>query len=258
MTEAQAIAALTSWSLAFARVAPLVWITPFLGGRAVPAPARAALAIVLASCAAPRVTVSFDPSLVGLAVLLAREVALGAALGFGAAVVFHAATAAGAALDQTRGAPLADAMAPVLGDRSTPLGQLCFQLVVLVFCQLGGPALVMASVQASFEVFPPGPSAWPSFASSVQRVGEALRVALGLVLPGLFAALLVDFVFGVSNRMAPALNAYFLALGAKSLVVIAILAATMLALVGGTPQLVAPVLRDAHAWTRGESGVGLE
>lgn len=237
------------FALTLARVLPIVVLAPFLGGRATSPAVRVGLAAGVAALALPHAPPPSGEEWltpIPFVALIFVEAARGLALGFAAALVFWLAESAGRALDIARGANLAEVQAPALGHRASPLGQLVSLLLLVVFCRLDGPSRFLASVFESFRLVPVGGSTSsptvPLDAGTVERLvvhfGDLTRAVLGLVLPGLAAALLVDLVFGAFNRIAPALNAYFLALGGKALAVVAMLALTLTVVAAEAPALI--------------------
>jgi len=218
--------ALAFFGLVLARILPVVFLAPFLGGRFVPAPARVGVALVLAAFVFPtaRPSAASASAPAGLEWVLSagHELARGTVLGLLAALLFWAVESAGRALDVIRGANQVEAQLPAMAHRVSPLANLHFQLTLVVFCRTGGDHRFIEAIVQSFEALPLGAKPWslddpaPLFIVIVTHWGALLASALGLVLPGICAALLVDVVFGVFSRIAPSINAYFLALGTKS------------------------------------------
>jgi len=181
------------WAEALARsayIVPVCALSPLLGGRAVPAPARIAVALALAwaSPAAP------DP---------ARALWAGLVVALHARLLLGAMQAAGHLLDLARGTHHVESIAPLGEDRSAPLGALVRQVTLVVWVELGGISDAVLS-PAAFDPL----ESWRS----------ASGAAMALVWPGLVACSLVDLSFGALARVAPSLNPYVGAMGSKSLV----------------------------------------
>jgi type III secretion protein T len=84
----------------------------------------------------------------------AREVALGAALGFALAVPFWAAEGVGAAIDMQVGYNNVQHTNPLSDQEATPIGQLLMHTLMVVFIAAGGLTMVVGTVIASFQVWP--------------------------------------------------------------------------------------------------------
>jgi type III secretion protein SpaR/YscT/HrcT len=227
-----------------ARVAPTVFIAPFLGGRLVPALVKVGLSLGLAVALAPGLAAQAaglkgaPPLLV--AALLAKEVMVGAALGFVVALVFWAAEAAGRLADTARGASLAEVLVPQLGTRSSPIGDLYFQLALVLFIALGGHRLFLAALGASYSALPlasfPRAEGLAAFAALAARLSaELLLLAVALAAPVLAALFLADLTLGIMNRFVPQLQVFFVAMPAKALLGIVILVLAIGLVAGALP-----------------------
>lgn len=214
-------------SLVMFRVLPIVFQTPFLGGKLVPAETRLGLSIGLTILVYPFAAAptggTLDINAGVYIVLLFKELFLGFTIGFVATELFYAMEIAGRAVDTMRGSNMAEVQVPELQLRVSPVGQFNFQLLLVVFCTLNGHGHFIESVIESFRMVPV--NGWPGLTLGfLQWVDQILRftadlfgVAFALVFPGLFASFLTDVVFGMFNRIAPQLNAYFMAMGVKSM-----------------------------------------
>lgn len=214
-------------SLVVVRVVPIIFITPFLGGKLVPAETRLGLGIGLTLLVFPFASAGAASDLelnaVAYLFLLLKEMFLGFVIGFVAAELFYAMEIGGRAVDVMRGANQAEVQVPELQLRVSPIGQFNFQLLLVVFCTLNGHGHFIQSVIESFALVPV--DTFPSFRGGfehvvdliLQYVSNLFGIAFALVFPGLFASFLTDVVFGMFNRIAPQLNAYFMAMGVKAM-----------------------------------------
>ncbi len=214
--------------LVLMRIVPIIFQTPFLGGKLVPPETRIGLSVGLAVLVFPFAKSGMDGPLdvnwLAFLILLLKELFLGFVIGFVATELFLAMEIAGRGLDVLRGSNMAEVQVPELQLRVSPIGQFNFQLLLVVFCGLNGHGHFIESVINSYEMV--SIDKWPGFSAAgfetfvdgiLQYTGDLFAVAFGLVFPGMFAAFLVDVVFGMFNRIAPQLNAYFMAMGVKAL-----------------------------------------
>jgi flagellar biosynthetic protein FliR len=227
-----------------ARVGAAVWIAPFLGGRLVPSTVKIALTLVLALVLYPEVvrTVPTGAAAPLALAIVAKEVFVGLALGFVGAVVFWAAEAAGRMADTARGANMAEVMVPQSGVRTSPLGDLFFQLALVLFIVLGGHRIFVSALGASYISLPVGyfPSAGGlgGFALLCGRVtADLFLIGLSLAAPVIAAIFLTDLTLGLVNRFTPQVNVFFLAMPAKAAIGIGVLVLAAGLLLGALPPL---------------------
>jgi flagellar biosynthesis protein FliR len=229
-----------------ARVAPVIWLAPFLGGRLVPTLVKTTLALALTVAIAPQLLPQVErlhqaAPLVQAAVLL-KEAAVGAALGFVVGLAFLAAEAAGRLADTARGANLAEVIEPQLGGRTSPLGDLHFQLALVLFLALGGHRLFLLGLGASYEALPlasfPAAAGLKGLALLAARLtADVLLLALTLAAPVVAALLLTDVTLGIVNRFVPSANVFFLAMPLKALIGIGVLVLSVGLLAGVLPRV---------------------
>jgi len=251
-TGAELSVVLPTLGAVFARVGAAIWIAPFLGGRLVPATVKTGLALLLTAVLFPQV-VGTTGALAGappllLAAVIGKEALVGAALGFVVALVFWAAEAAGRLADTARGANMAEVLVPQTGARSSPLGDLFIQLTLVLFIVLGGHRIFVMTLGNSFSVLPithfPSAGGLGGFALLCGRLtADLLLIALTLAAPVIAALFLADVTLGVINRFAPQINVFFIAMPAKALLGVAVLALSAGLLLSALPPLLDRAVR---------------
>jgi len=233
-------------ALAVARIAPVLWMVPFLGGRTLPPEARIALAVLATLLVFPALATGAVPtSPLAIVALLFKEVLIGAAMGLVTALPFAALEMSGRLVDTIRGANLAEVLDPHSGQRTSPLGELHLLLGVAVFLLIGGHHAFLRTLAESFVAVPvlEFPSASPASAGAfVQAVAElgaaALATAVGLAGPAIVAIVASEVALGILNRAAPQMGVYFVGMPLR--------AAAGLAAAALTVALILPALRS-HA-----------
>ena len=175
--------------LAAARMAPVAWLAPPLGGRSLGA--RAVIGAVLTALVWPAVAgATVDGALLPL---IAREALVGVALGLVSAVPFRAAEAAGALADVARRGRSAG---------RDPLADAYLLFALALYAALDGPRLLLTALAQSYAAFPVG--AAPLAASGVTLALEAgarlVAAAATLAAPVLAALLLAELVVGLVAR----------------------------------------------------------
>ncbi len=215
-------------ALVMARLVPCITLCPFLGGKSTPAEIKMALILTMTIVVYPFVWRTLphktpDEPLLFIATML-REIFIGFTIGIVAEFTYAAVEMMGRAIDTARGSNMAEVMVPEMEGRSTPLGDIWYQYAICLMIAIGGHRVYIQSVALSFERFPlMTPIEWNSpglvnYIETVMRAGgDVLVVAVGMAFPAMAATFIIDVVFGLLNRVAPQLNAYFMAMPVKAL-----------------------------------------
>ena len=238
------------------RCIPVIFLTPFLGGKLVPPTTKMAMAAGMAVLVFPfahaQMTGPIELNAIVYIVLMLKELFIGYTIGFVASEIFYGMEVAGRALDVMRGSNMAEVQVPELSLRASPLGNFLFQLLVVIFIGVGGHRFFIEAMGEGFRIVPI--DAWPGlsggFLDFVERIlhftSNLFAVAFALVFPGLFATFMTDVVFGMLNRVAPQLNAYFMAMGVKAMAALALLFFAL----GLTTQTMERISADAVYFVR--------
>ncbi len=224
--------ALVGGVLVFARVAPLVFLVPFLGGPAISAGARVIVSLAVTAVVLPTANTASLAGLDSLSflVFLGKEALVGFSLGLLAAVAFHTLAMAGQLVDHARGAQHIEGQGVLAGgaDEGSPLASLHFQLGVVLFLLLGGHRAFLVALAGSYEIIPLthlplAPEGLRAIAlATAQLVGAALAAALLLAAPAITAIFLTDIALGLLGRAAPRLGSWFLAMPLRAVVGLAL------------------------------------
>ncbi|MEC9396050.1 MAG: flagellar biosynthetic protein FliR [Myxococcota bacterium] len=244
-TQALLDRAILLWALVAARIAPIVMMVPYLGGKAVPQLVKMGLTIALTGMIYPLVwgsgaAAALPDGALALSVLLLKELLLGFTFGFVAALVFDAVRIAGQLIDNARGQTQATAFVPQLKERVSVTGDYLYQLNVVVFLLLGGHRLFIAALVNSFAAIPP--QTMPplgdhlgAMAFGITRLAtDAITLGVVMAFPVIAAILLTDLCLAMVNRAAPQINVFFLGMPIKALAGIAVVLITLQALVERT------------------------
>ncbi len=200
-----------SVALCSARLLPVVFLCPLLGGQATPMPVKLAVVLSLALFLHHGAGVALSApvtSPVGLLALTLKELSYGTVLGLVAALPFDAARMGGRFIDLFRGTS-AEASLPVTGTRESASGEMLYQLLVGLAMTGGLMPWVLAGVLRSFGPVRLGAHV-PSEGVSLQvvgLVGQAVSTGLSVGVPVAVVTMTVDGLLGVLSRVAPALNA---------------------------------------------------
>jgi type III secretion protein T len=197
-------------ALCAARLVPIAFLCPLLGGQATPTSVR--LALVLALALFLRVEAGVAPpapveSSLELAALVVRELVYGVSVGLVSALPFDAARMGGRFIDLFRGTS-AEASLPVAGSRESATGDGLYHLLVALAVSGGLLPQVLSGLLRGFTVVRPGAFV-PTEAATLHVVvlaGGALATGLAVGAPVAAAVLAVDCFLGLASRAAPQVN----------------------------------------------------
>jgi len=221
---------LLSLLLSMGRTYAFLAASQILSPSAVPRLARTAAVLVLVAPLVPlnaAFAQGFDPGVATFAALFAKEYAVGFLIGFLIAWLFWAVQAAGAFIDNQRGAAIASSIDPLQGHETSPLGNLFSQAFLTYFFAIGGFLLVVDLLYSSFQVWPVTrglpivSEAVPSFFLGVMDSG--MRLMFVLAAPIIALMFLAEFGLAIVSRFAPQIQVFILAMPIKSAIAILIL-----------------------------------
>lgn len=243
------IAALTphviAVALCAARLMPVVFLCPVLGGEAAPTTVKLGVVLALSMCVhfgggvAPVELVADSLTLAGLVV---REFSFGVALGLVASLPFDAGRIGGKFIDLFRGSS-AEAALPHAGTRESATGDGLYQLLVAMVATGAVMPLMLKGLFHSYAVVKLGAFVHTESAAMhvVALAGTALGTGLAVGAPVAAAAMAVDCVMGLASRAAPQMNLQdvgaplkILAGGALLFLTLGVVAERMLAEVAGS------------------------
>lgn len=205
--------------IAYARVAPVFYLLPFMNDRTL---ANAILKntvifLVIGGMwpALGHPLMADGASLLGLAV---QEATAGLILGVSLSLPFWVATAAGEFIDNQRGATISDSIDPATGVETSVLAPFISLFYATVFLQQGGMLTLVQAIRDSYTVVPTGTllhaDVWRFGALLTDLVGKGVTMAA----PVLITMFLSDVMLGLLARVCPQLNAFSLSLSVKSIV----------------------------------------
>lgn len=214
-------------ALIMARMVALVVTTPFLGGKGVPGMIKIGVSFTLMILVWPfvlsGVPASFELNGAVFVVLLLKEVFVGFTMGYIGSLIFFTIEMSGAMMDSMRFASMSTEVIPGQSGRSTTLGSLAYQFMLAMFFILGLQVYFFSGLADSLAIVPvlefPGFSngMYPFAIELIQFFSGLFGAAFAMAFPVAILSLCVDTAFGLMNRVAPQINAFFLSLPAKTL-----------------------------------------
>ncbi|MBV9271574.1 MAG: flagellar biosynthetic protein FliR [Candidatus Eremiobacteraeota bacterium] len=189
--------------LAFARCAGFVSRAPGFSHPSVPRTVRAGLALMLTIAVMPALQHASPPDGIALVVAFACECAVGAAIGFGASILYDGAYAGGRVLDDYVGIRVAVPNAQVYAPSA--FGRIWSLVFTCGFFVLGAYRYAVIVFAQSFERIPPG-----AMLGNVDLLHYAIALPSGIVEaallvagPAIAVAALVQFTLGALTRVIP-------------------------------------------------------
>src|SRR6185312_11238172 len=146
------------------------------------------------------------------------ELAVGAALGWSAALVVAGARQAGEIVGAQAGLSPAALFDPDAGDELTPLGHLYGLIALATFLTLDGPLMLVQSLVESYRTLPAGgpPLSTETVALAFGRVAGALELSIRAAAPVALALALAGAALGLLGRAAPSLPLVALSLPVRA------------------------------------------
>ncbi len=196
--------------LILVRTAGIFTLTPLFGSQQVPMQVRLivslALAFVFLPLAAPAGKLSAE--LIPLAMMVAREAAVGLAIGFVITLVLTAIEIAGHFIDLNAGFSFASIVDPVNGTHVALAARAHNLLAGLLFFVTNSHLLVIKGIADSFSLAPVGDlSLNPAVAGSMTDLFASLfLIALRIAMPVVAAVFLADLAMAISSRIVPQMN----------------------------------------------------
>ncbi len=212
VSDEQLMAWITPLLWPFIRALALLSSLPVFSQRAVPMRVKIALAFFIALAAqASLPAMPMVPLDSALALqMVAQQVLIGVALGFGVRLVFAAVELAGELVGLQMGLNFAGFFDPATASLGTASGRFMGTMVAFLFVITNGHLLILAVLIKSFERFPVGEAPLEFLWRTQPQAWGAEIFALGLwiALPLVGMLLFVNGVLGVISRVAPQINVF--------------------------------------------------
>jgi flagellar biosynthetic protein FliR len=223
-----------AFALVLARIAPLFVFAPLFSSKTLPGRVRTFVAVALAVGITPIATraagdAAIPSDVVGLVILMVKELLVGMAFSFGLGALFAALSAAGSLLDTLVGFSFGALVDPLTGTQSSIFSQLYAMVGVLVFIAIGGDGWVIQGLARTYEAVPLLEA--PHIGSLVEGAQVAFSglftAAIQICAPVLLALVITDAALGVVTKVVPQLNIFAVGFPAKVAVAILIIGASL-------------------------------
>jgi flagellar biosynthetic protein FliR/type III secretion protein T len=199
------------WSVALcaARLLPIFFLCPMLGGRLAPSSVRLSLTLAFALCIhlVGGVSVPGELTVWELGGMAVRELLFGLALGLIASLPFDAARMGGRFIDLFRGTS-AEAALPMVGTHEAATSNLLYQLVLTTALVAGVLPVVVSALFHSFALVGLGGASLTEEAGMgvVRMLGGAFALGLAIGAPVAGVTMACDGLVGLIAKVAPQMN----------------------------------------------------
>jgi flagellar biosynthetic protein FliR len=208
--------------LVLCRIAGMMSFAPLLGSGRIPKPVKALMACVLAFAVAGGLMPPVRPvqGIVQLSFAMGGEIVIGLLMGTVLSFTFIAAQWAGEIVGQQLGLNISETLDPEFGVHGTVMGDLYFQLTMVVFLLLGGHRAMLMGVRQSFDTLPllSGGMSRPMLVWLVDLFQSATGLALQLAAPVMVTLLIVDLALGFVGKTMPQLNVMSAGISVRAMV----------------------------------------
>lgn len=200
---------LIAYLLASVRIVAWLAIVPPFSSRAVPAMAKAVIALGLAFAATPTIAGEIPVGFAELAVNVVTQVLVGAGMGFVTYLLFQAIATAGSLIDMFGGFALAQGFDPLGMTQNTVFGKFHQMLATMLLFASGGHLLVIGGLLKTFEFLPVGSSPELNEPTDllVTAFGMFFTTAVQIALPMIAVLFIADLGLALLTKVAPQLNA---------------------------------------------------
>ena len=213
------------FSICLPRIIAVFVMMPMFSRTVLPGAARYGIAISFALFIYPLVQASIvleDVFGFSYVSLMAKEVLIGAFLGFGIAALFWAVESMGFFIDNQRGSTMASSVDPLTGSQTSPMGILMVQVITVYLFVSGAFFLIMLAIYESYILLPVDqflPQLNIEGAEYFLRIlDRIIMLALLFAAPAMVAMFVSELALGLISRFAPTLNVFFLSMPIKSAV----------------------------------------
>ncbi|MBH38149.1 hypothetical protein CL658_03860 [bacterium] len=217
---------LSVFFLIFARFSGLVLVSPFFSMKSLFSLAKVSFVFwvsVLIMFVVP-LPQSLPNSLFIYFFALMIELVIGLIIGFTANLIMMAIEFGGAIMDTQAGLSSASVLDPTSGKNAALLELLMKYLAIMLFLIINGHHMVLSAVFESFSIMPLGqPVDFSAGSQYLVSLGSALfLIGLKLAAPIILVIFIVDFSFGILNKVAEQVNVFQLGFQVKPMVAVII------------------------------------
>jgi len=199
---------LPSFLLVFLRVSLILLLFPIYGNKSLPVQFKIGLVIVLTLIIYSFLDIKIK--LIGLPMLVTKEVAIGLILGFACKSFFFVIEMAGQLISSSMGLSVASIFNPEMG-QSTEISRFYSVLAVLIFLSLNGHHDLIYLLVRSYDLIPLGGAEFGKiFDVSKEMVQKMLMFSIKIASPVILLMLITNIYLAFISKAAPQMNIFFI------------------------------------------------
>lgn len=220
------------FALIFVRIASFLFSAPIFGQSAVPQRAKVGLALFTAAVLYGVVEhpgLEYE-SVIGYAVLVAKEVVTGLLIGLGANLCNYIVLFAGTIIDMDIGLSMVQEFNPEMNTEVSITSNLYTYFVGLLLITSNMHVYVLRAASESFVLVPVGGAVfqWDDLAITVIRyMGDLFAIGFRIFLPFFACIMVLNCILGIMAKVAPQMNMFAVGMQLKVLVGLSTLFLTM-------------------------------
>lgn len=218
-----------AFGVLLARPAMVVAAAPPFGGTFAPPHIRIGLAVLLAFTMVSTTSMPPIGSSVAIVLIIAREMAIGLAIGLAVRAVLAGAEMAGHLTATQLGFTYGAVVDPQSGVRNNIVAALYGNLALITFFAIDGHHAVVRALAASYARLPIGAGGVDQslVGGVMQMLGLVFVMGVRFAMPVIIVLLVVELALGLMSRSAPTLNLLVVAAPVRVLVGLAVMAAVV-------------------------------
>lgn len=212
-----------TWLLIFIRAGAMLAIFPIFSAAAVPVRLRVGLAAVMGVFILPGVFAPPDVTsytLIGMILLIGKEVMLGLMLGYLCRLVLFSMALAGHYIGAELGLQLSSAIAPGESQPVQIPGVILQLLTVMLILALDIHHLLLAGFQQSYNVLPIGAGKLSNalFDTMLEKTAWTFVISVKIAAPMIAVSIVINLLMMVLGRAVPQMNVFMESFGIRILV----------------------------------------
>lgn len=226
------------------RTGTFVQFAPPFGVPFAPSTVRTALVAIVSFILLPLVALPPVVTPGSFAIILVREVVIGALLAFAVRLVVAGAELAGELIGIQAGFSYVTVVDPQSGARSNALAALYATTALLVFFATNAHHAMLRALVESYALLPVGVGGLQGNLGGIvaAMLGQVIVLGLRMALPVMIVLLLVEVALGLLSRVAPSLNLMMLGFPIRVLFALMTLAALIHTVPGIVSRAIVPAL----------------
>ncbi len=207
--------------LTLVRITAIMLTAPILSSRNIPNMVKIAFAITLTLVILPLNTQNLPATLwnnlAEMFLAIAREILIGALVGFVTSLIFKTIQVAAHFLSLQMGFAFANVFDPMTQVQIAVIDQLYSMLALLFFLAINGHHMLIMAIQKTFDLVPLNTFSFNSQMAYglIELTGQVLMIAARIAFPIMAVLILTDVVLAIMARISPQLQVFFLGLPLK-------------------------------------------